>query len=129
MGEAEGDGVRRGGGGSGGKKFKHKLEQAAKPLDKLSNDYERKVRQLKKKQSDSQGAGETDSQSRPAQTSGRPSNKGAKGKAKPSRYGGKPIGRVKSELKSADQIRKTRELAERKRARNARPSKKGKGRR
>ena len=45
--------------------------------------------------------------------------------SKKSRYAGKSMGRVKSELKSAEQIRKAREVAERKRARNARASRKG----
>lgn len=122
VGDAEGDTARRAGGG--GNRFKHKLEKVAKPLDKLNTDYERKMRQMKKKQSERQGEGETESERRPSQSSTRPPmKKGAKGK--PSRYGGKAIGRVKSELKSAEQIRKTREIAERKRARNARPSKKG----
>jgi ATP-dependent RNA helicase DDX54/DBP10 len=39
------------------------------------------------------------------------------------------MGRVKSEIKTVDQIRKGRMAMEKKRAKNARPSKKGKGRR
>ena len=38
------------------------------------------------------------------------------------------MGKVRSELKNVDQIRKARKIAEQKRAKNARPSKK-KGRR
>lgn len=102
----------RGGFGPGGRKWKHKQVATAKPLDKLGKDYERKVRQMKKKQSE---AG-TDTNLAPA----------AKGKKKPGgRFGGKPVGKVKSELKTVDQIRKTRQMAERKKLRNARPSKKG----
>ena len=51
-----------------------------------------------------------------------------KAKTKPSRFGNKSVARVKSELKSADQIRKTREIAERKRQKNARPGPGSKGR-
>jgi ATP-dependent RNA helicase DDX54/DBP10 len=135
VGESEGESARRA--GQGGKRFKHKLETAPKPLDRFGKDYERKVRQLKKKQDERESMGgggeDTGGRSRPASASGKgpggkPGKKGIPSK-KGSRYGGKPIGKVKSELKSADQIRKSRELAEKKRARNARPSKRGKGRR
>ncbi|TDL24235.1 ATP-dependent RNA helicase DBP10 [Rickenella mellea] len=116
--EAEGLSSRRGNGG--GRKFKHNTSKPGKPLDKLSHDYERKVRQLKKKE----GAGDGGAEAKPPARG----KMGARGKKTSVRYGGKSIGRVKSELKSADQIRKSREQAERKKSRNARPSG-GKGRR
>jgi ATP-dependent RNA helicase DDX54/DBP10 len=99
--------------GGGGKRFKHNKVTTTKPLDKLSKDYERKARQMKKRESDSAGG-----DARPV------SRQGQKG----GRYGGKPIGKVKSELKSAAQIRKDRGLLEKRRAKNARPSKKSKKR-
>ncbi|KAI5120302.1 hypothetical protein M0805_005806 [Coniferiporia weirii] len=129
VGDAEAPGGGRGGGGggrrvAGGKRFKHQGATPAKPLDKMHTGYERKVRQLKKAHEAGGGGGGGEA---PESSSG--AKKGmANGKGK-SRYGGKPIGRVKSELKSADQIRKSRELVERKRAKNARaPSRKGKRR-
>lgn len=124
VGEVEGEGVRsRQTSGSGGHRFKHHKVTEAKPLDKLSKDYERKVRQMKK-----QVGKEGDS--------GAPSSShmkgGAKGGQKPkvggkfgSRYGAKSMGRVKSELKNADEIRKSRKVQERRKAKNARPSHKG----
>lgn len=111
-----------GGGEMRGKKFLHKGETPAKPLHKLNKDYERKTRQLGKKM-ESKGAGGGGEPSQPESRGGRRSN--LKGPQKTSRYSGKPIGRVRSELKSAEQIRKTRQLAEKKKAKNARPSKRG----
>lgn len=119
VGEAEAEGMGRRG-GAGAKRFKHQKVTAAKPLDKLSKDYERKTRQLKKGR---ESGGEPSTAETPSR-----GHKGTRGRAsggQRSRYGGKPMGRVKSELKSADQIRKTRELTERKRLKNARPSRKG----
>ncbi|KAA1473930.1 DEAD-domain-containing protein [Dentipellis sp. KUC8613] len=117
VGEEENDSRGRFG---GGRKFKHQKVEHAKPLDKFSTDYERKVRQMKKKDAaggvDVEGAGK----SRPG-AGGRP---GTKGKAVGGRYGGKPMGKVKNELKTVDQIRKDRQLKEKRRAKNARPSKK-----
>ena len=50
----------------------------------------------------------------------------AKGKKKVgARFNGKSIGRVKTELRTVEQIRKARHTAERKKSKNARPSKKG----
>ncbi|ESK97076.1 atp-dependent rna helicase dbp10 [Moniliophthora roreri MCA 2997] len=113
VGEQEGPSVRKGGDGH---KYRHNKVTAAKPLDPLRNDYEHKVRRTKK-----QGVEIADgdgSSSRPAP------NK--KGKTKvSSRYGGKSIGRVKSELKNAEQIRKSRKVQERRKLKNARPTRKG----
>lgn len=86
-----------------GQKFKHNKIVAPKQLDKLSLTYERKVRQLKKKE----------------ETDGTPSRPEKLGR---SRYGGKSYGRVKTELKSSEQIRKDRKNSERRKAKNARPS-------
>ena len=97
----------------GGRKFKHTKLIAAKPLDKFSIGFERRVRQNKK-----QDAG--------SDLDPRGTDAGRKGKR---RYGSKPIQQVKNELKSADQIRKSREALARRKAKNARPSrKKGKRR-
>ncbi|RDB24936.1 ATP-dependent RNA helicase DBP10 [Hypsizygus marmoreus] len=119
VGEAENEGVGRRSGGAAGQRFRHNTVVAPKPLDKLHVGYDRKVRQLKKRED------VTDGPSKP--TSGRP------GKAKVGgRYAGKTLGRVKSELKTSEQIRKGRKVMENKRAKNARPSRGGgkkKGRR
>ncbi|KAF8973242.1 P-loop containing nucleoside triphosphate hydrolase protein [Flammula alnicola] len=98
--------------GPGGHRFKHNKVVTAKPLDKLSHDYERKVRQLKKKE-DVSG---TSQESRPHSTPG--------GKKLGARRGatGKSYSRVKNELKSSEQIRKDRKIMEKRRAKNARPS-------
>ncbi|KAH8827988.1 P-loop containing nucleoside triphosphate hydrolase protein [Flagelloscypha sp. PMI_526] len=97
--------------GSGGKKFKHNKVTFAKPLDKFGKDYERKVRQMKKRDSEATSSG--------GLNEGSVSRQGKKG----GRYGGKPIGRVRNELKNTAQIRKERQLLEKRRAKNARPSK------
>ena len=124
VGEAEPENARGGGGhGPGGRKYRHKQVAAAKPLDKLRGDYERKVRQLKKGQPQD-GGDETaarGSSSRPPPGSGKGQSK------KGSRFGGKPMGKVKNELKTVDQIRKARKIAEQRKLKNARaPRKKGK---
>ncbi|KAF7376175.1 ATP-dependent RNA helicase DBP10 [Mycena sanguinolenta] len=64
--------------GIGGQRFRHNQVAAPKPLDKLSHDYERKARQMKKKAESQQ----EEQSSRP--TSARRSKGG--------RYGGKPVG-------------------------------------
>jgi ATP-dependent RNA helicase DDX54/DBP10 len=87
-----------------GRSFKHKSSTAPKALDKNSLNYDRKIRQLKKKHE-----------------KGIPSEAPApRGKGKKSRFAIKTVGRVKSELKTADQIRKSRELAAKRKAKNAR---------
>ncbi|KAI1794061.1 ATP-dependent RNA helicase DBP10 [Ganoderma leucocontextum] len=123
VGEAEPEGPRNDGGrhGPGGRKYRHKQVVTAKPLDRLRGDYERKVRQVKKGPQD--GADEAPvhgASLRPPPGKGRgPPKKGSK-------FGGKPMGKVKSELKTVDQIRKSRKLVEQKRLKNARaPRKKG----
>ncbi|KAG1788830.1 P-loop containing nucleoside triphosphate hydrolase protein [Suillus plorans] len=109
---------RRGTGtvGPGGRRWKHNKVTEAKPLDKLSKDYERKSRQLKKKEVGfAAEAGEA-----------KPKSPGkAKNIRSGGRFGGKSVGRVKTEIKTVDQIRKNRMVAERKKAKNARPSRKG----
>ncbi|KAF7315632.1 ATP-dependent RNA helicase DBP10 [Mycena indigotica] len=99
VGEAEHEGSSRR--SSNGQRFRHNAMPEAKPLDKLDKNYDRKVRHIKKK------------------------NEAAGGEAPQGRYRGKPIGRVKTELKTSEQIRKGRKLLEKRRAKNARPSKKG----
>ncbi|KIM75501.1 hypothetical protein PILCRDRAFT_673146 [Piloderma croceum F 1598] len=123
VGEAETEWTRgRRGSGPGGRTFRHNKVVAAKPLDKFSNDYERKIRQMKKKEG--ADAEEGESSSRPPVRGGR----GGRGGSSRGRYAGKSMGRVKSEIKTVDQIRKGRKTMEKKRAKNARPSKKGKRR-
>ncbi|XP_006461117.1 hypothetical protein AGABI2DRAFT_118043 [Agaricus bisporus var. bisporus H97] len=91
----------------GGRKFRHNQTSTPKPLDKFGKDYERKARQMEKKNA--------------AAESSEP-EKNKKG-GRPSRYGGKSLTKVKSELKTSDQIRKKRNTMEHKMAKNARPSK------
>jgi ATP-dependent RNA helicase DDX54/DBP10 len=135
VGEAENEKRFSGGtkaGRVGGKKFAHQGKPEAKPLDPLALGYERKLRQMKKR-AEKEGAveGEDDgAKGRRGDRGRKHDGKGGKReKITGRRYGGRSIGRVKSELKSADQIRKSREALAKKKARNARPSKRGKGRR
>ncbi|OCH92289.1 ATP-dependent RNA helicase DBP10 [Obba rivulosa] len=114
VGEQESEGIQRRN-GPGGRKYKHNQVVAAKPLDKLHNSYDRKVRQQKKKES-------PDGEGQPPPTA----KSGKKGSATRGRNAGKSVGRVKNELKTVDQIRKARKVVENKRAKNARaPRKKG----
>lgn len=135
VGEAESE--RRGGGGGGGfgigkggKKYRYNTTTEAKPLDPKSLSYEKKMRVMKKKAQDQEGGGDDggDSGGGRGRNSNRPgsspSGKGKAGQGK--KFGGANIGRVKSELKSAEQIRKSRTVEARRKAQNARPSKKGK---
>jgi len=96
----------------GSRKFRHSKVSAPKELDKLGNNYERKARQLKKRHEGDRGE-----VARPLYTS-------LKKQGKPSRYGGKSLDKIKSELKTSDQIRKQRKVMERRKARNARSTKK-----
>lgn len=127
VGEAEPEGAAAR--GRGGKRYVHKGETTAKPLHKLNKDYERKSRQLSKKmEARVPGGGHGEPPVSEGGAPGRARTKaganGGKDTKKGSRYSGKPIGRVRSELKSAEQIRKSRLVAERRKAKNARPSKK-----
>ncbi|KAI0630281.1 DEAD-domain-containing protein [Trametes polyzona] len=112
VGEAEADGPRRGGSaGPGGRKYRHKQVVAPKPLDPLRKDYEKKVKKFKgAEKEDGEAGGARGASSRPP-----PGKKGV-------RFGGKPLGKVKNELKTVDQIRKARKIAEQRKAKNARPS-------
>ncbi|KAI0355552.1 ATP-dependent RNA helicase DBP10 [Trametes cingulata] len=112
VGEAEAEGPRRGSAvGPGGRKYRHKQVVAPKPLDKLRKDYEKKVKKFQSAEKDA-GDGAASGSSRP------PAGK------KGVRFGGKPLGKVKNELKTVDQIRKARKIAEQRKAKNARPSRK-----
>lgn len=95
---------------SGGRKFKHKKFTEARPVDKLSLGFERKMRKVAKSTGEEVGS------------------KGGKGKHT-GRYGGKALGQVKNELKTVDQIKKARDLKAKRKAKNARPSRKKKGKR
>ncbi|KAI0819998.1 ATP-dependent RNA helicase DBP10 [Trametes gibbosa] len=116
IGEAEVDGPRRGGPGPGGRKYRHNQVVSAKPLDRLRTDYEKKTKKFK-------GAEKEAREDRPRSSSSRPPP-GKRG----ARFNGKPLGKVKNELKTVDQIRKTRQVAEHRKAKNARapPRRKGK---
>lgn len=118
VGETENAGPQRRTGSAGGRKWNHNQVVTAKPLDKRNTDYERKSRQLKKRQSE---RGEEPVPARGTSTSSR-----GRGKKPMSRFGGKPVGRVKNELKTVDQIRKTRQVAENRKAKNARQAPRGK---
>lgn len=122
IGEMENTTYARKASGPGGRRFKHNKIVEAKPLNKLSTDYERKVRQLKKKNENAEATG-----SKPPQhTAGNKKMGVRRGST------GKTYGRIKTELKTSEQIRKDRKVAERRKAKNARPpragGKKGKGR-
>lgn len=105
---------------SGGRQWRHNKVFEGKPLDKLSKDYERKSRQLRKKAESTTG-GETEGpQARPVKNVEKISKNSGK------RHGGKSLRRVKSEIKTVDQIHKTRKIAEKRRAKNARPNRKSK---
>jgi len=118
------------GGSAGGRRFKHNSTQAAKPLDPKKLGYERKVRLIKKKEEVAAAAagGSGDGGPKKYSSNGRPVPvKKGKGSGKtPGKFGGANVGKVKSELKSSDQIRKSRAVEMRKKEKNARPSKKGK---
>lgn len=96
----------------GARRFKHNSIMAPKPLDKLSKDYERKLRQQKKEEAN--GPSSFMNQSNPA-----------RGNKVAMHRGGKPYGHIKTELKTSEQIRKNRGLLEKRRAKNARPSRHG----
>ena len=108
-------------GGRTGKRYLHQKVSEPKQLDKAHVNYERKSRQRKRNETEVGGA---DGGEDPRQQSRKGGKKVALGK----RYGGKTVGRVKTELKTVDQIRKSRKVAEHRKAKNARPSHKGKGR-
>lgn len=110
VGEAESEGTGRTFPRSN--RFRHNRVVPAKPLDKRHTDYDRKVRQSKKMDEEARGT--------PALAQRPP---------KSSRFAKKTVGRVKTELKTAEQIRKARKVMERKKAKNARPSHAKKGRR
>jgi len=106
-------------GGQVGKRYLHKKVSEPKQLDKAHVNYERKSRQ-RKKETEASGVGKDGD---PSQQSRKGGKKAVLGK----RHGGKSVGRVKTELKTVDQIRKARRVAEHRKAKNARPSHKSKG--
>lgn len=108
----------RGAGGIGGKRWRHNKVSEAKPLDKFHKDYERKVRQLKKGQEAATVANDT------PQTTQKQSNK--KPPKTGRRHDGTSVRRLKNELKTVEQIRKSRRMVERRKVKNARPSRKSK---
>ena len=118
VGDAEGQSAQKH--GQGGRKWKHNKVTEAKPLDKLGKNYERKMRQMSKKNEHGHGAAAEGHDSKGKQQS--------KGKKIGGRFNGKPMGKIKNELRTVDQIRKSRKIMEQKRAKNARPTRR-KGRR
>ncbi len=92
------------------KRFKHTSTTAAKPLDKLTTTYERKARVQKNVEAVGAVSAE-EPISRGRHITGR-------------RYGGKSLGQVHGEIKSAEQIRRARKITEKRKAKNARPSRK-----
>ncbi|KAK2745371.1 ATP-dependent RNA helicase dbp10 [Onygenales sp. PD_40] len=106
VGEAEAPGLGDSAGQAAGKRYRHRKEQAPKTPDKLRGDYDKK-----KKSFDA-------SKQREAEKGFDPSSRGGKGSG----------GKGKSELKNVEDVRKARNLKEKRREKNARPSKKGKGR-
>jgi ATP-dependent RNA helicase DDX54/DBP10 len=113
VGEAEDESTRRRP-SQDSRRFKHTKVVEAKPLDKLHKDYDRKVRQIKKRDD---GAGGGRESTKPTPSTGKKTKAGG-------RYGGKPAGKIKSELKTVEQIRKGRKVLEKKRTKNARPTRK-----
>ena len=98
------------------RRFKHTSTTRAKPLDKLATNYERKARVQKKAETVGAVVGGESARKGPHSTKG-PTR----------RYGGKAMGQVRSEIKSAEQIRKARNIVSKRKAKNARPNhKKGK---
>lgn len=102
----------------GGRKWKHNQTAAAKPLDKLRTDYERKTREISMRKKHGEPEPERPSTTPKGKRPGQNKRLGA-------RFNGKTVGRVKNELKTVDQIRKARLVAERKKEKNARPTRGG----
>jgi ATP-dependent RNA helicase DDX54/DBP10 len=104
-----------------GKRYSHTKVVEPKQLDKTHMNYDRKERQRKKREAvvGAVGQGE-EPRLQP--------RRGGKGAVLGKRHGGKTVGRIKTELKTVDQIRKARKVAEHRKAKNARPSRRGKGR-
>ncbi|KAG6334659.1 hypothetical protein ID866_4426 [Astraeus odoratus] len=111
--------IKKGGAGRiDGKRWKHNKVFEAKPIDKSHKDYERKARQSKKREEKAAAVEDVSlsSQKRFAQ----------KSKQIGGRYGNKSVARLKNELKTVDQIHKSRKIAEKKRAKNARSPRRSK---
>jgi ATP-dependent RNA helicase DDX54/DBP10 len=102
------------------RRYLHTKTVEPRQLDRAHVNYERKARQRTKKEA---GTGDVDEGDDLQQQSRKVGRKAVLGK----RHGGKSAGRVKTELKTVDQIRKSRKVAEHRKAKNARPSRKGKG--
>jgi len=105
---------------SGSRRIRRVFHELVRPraIEQDKVNYERKSRQ-RKKEVEASGMGEGDD-------SRQQSRKGGKKAVLGKKYGGKTVGRVKTELKTVDQIRKARKVAEHRKAKNARPSRKGK---
>jgi ATP-dependent RNA helicase DDX54/DBP10 len=96
----------------GRKRYRHNKVEASKEVDRLHVAYERKQKKLKK-QAEAENANGTSANATKTNKATRPSGNTF----------------VKSELKTADQIRKTRELKERRRAKTGRHTKATRGKR
>jgi ATP-dependent RNA helicase DDX54/DBP10 len=91
-------------------KYRHQKTTAPKQLDKFHKDYDKKVKQMKKKTNRGEEDGDDPSE-----------------RYKPGRKAktvGKPTWKAKSELKTVDQVRKQRKIVANRKAKNARPSRK-----
>lgn len=90
---------------NGGRKFRHNKMTEPRQRDKYSDAPQRRGKEP--------DAGET---------TGQDNNGFRKGRGPGGRYGTKPIGKVKNELKTVEQIRRTRNLMAKRKEKNARPS-------
>lgn len=99
--------------GQGGKRFKHKTQRAPKVPDKLRGDYDKQVKKFK-------GARERDDQAGPFTGAAGGSAKGGKNKSAAGSGGRR--GESSGELRSVDKMVKERRLKEKRREKNARPS-------
>lgn len=110
------------GGGRGGRTFLHTQSKSGKRPDKFEDNYKNKLAKYKEKNEDSNShsaRGPSRGQSGSARGRGRGGRGGAVG-------GGRKTGtKARSELKDARQIQKDRALANKRKEKNARPSKRG----
>ncbi|RUS17994.1 NUC160 domain-containing protein [Endogone sp. FLAS-F59071] len=110
---------------AGAKRYRHQQQKEAKPLDPLAYDYERKVKRQRMGQEDGE---EGSSRKGKGKEKEREEAKGKRRRGAPS--GKRTVGGrgTRSELKNADQIAKERRMKENRKAKNARPNRKGRGR-
>jgi ATP-dependent RNA helicase DDX54/DBP10 len=116
-----GRGGSRGGRGAGGRAFVHTQSKPGKRPDKYEDNYKIKLAKYKEK---------NDEASSSRGRSGPPARGRGRGRGGAASGGRKTGSKARSELKDARQIQKDRSLANKRKEKNARPSRKGgKGRR